>query len=77
MQALLNAIAQMVPTPDAHRVFHGRGGVYPDCEHWTLDWFAPVWVLTSFKPVSDDELVQCQLALQTRWQVVEIGRAHV
>ena len=70
MQALLNAIAQMVPTPDAHRVFHGRGGAYPDCEHWTLDWFAPVWVLTSFKPVSDDELALCQQALQTRWQVL-------
>jgi 23S rRNA (cytosine1962-C5)-methyltransferase len=70
MQALLNAIAQMVPTLDAHRVFHGRGGVYPDCEHWTLDWFAPVWVLTSFKPVSDDELAQCHQALQTRWELV-------
>ncbi len=42
MQALLNAIAQMHNTTDAHRVFHGRGGMYPDCEHWTLDWFAPV-----------------------------------
>ncbi len=67
MQALLNAIAQMVPTPDAHRVFHGRGGVYPDCEHWTLDWFAPVWVLTSFKVVSEEELAICQSALQARW----------
>jgi 23S rRNA (cytosine1962-C5)-methyltransferase len=45
MQALLNAIAQMVNTTDAHRAFHGRGGAYPDSEQWTLDWFAPVWVL--------------------------------
>ena len=52
MQALLNAIAQMEKTTDACRVFHGRGGVYPDCEHWTLDWFSPVWVLTSFKVVA-------------------------
>ena len=73
MQALFNAIAQMVPAPDAYRVFHGRGGAYPDCEHWTLDWFAPVWVLTSFKPVSDDELAQCQQALQARWQVIGLG----
>ena len=72
MQALLNAIAHMVPTPDAHRVFHGRGGVYPDCEHWTLDWFAPVWVLTSFKPISDDALAQCGQALQARWQSLEL-----
>jgi 23S rRNA (cytosine1962-C5)-methyltransferase len=68
MQALLNAIAQMENTPDAHRVFHGRGGVYPDCEHWTLDWFAPVWVLTSFKVVNEDDLAACHQALQARWQ---------
>ena len=67
MQALLDAIAQMVPTTDAHRVFHGRGGVYPDCEHWTLDWFAPVWVLTSFKVVNAEDLATCHSALQARW----------
>lgn len=68
MQALLNAISQMENTPDAHRVFHGRGGAYPDCDHWTLDWFAPVWVLTSFKVVSEDDLAACHQALQARWQ---------
>jgi 23S rRNA (cytosine1962-C5)-methyltransferase len=73
MQALLNAIAQMHHTTDAHRVFHGRGGMYPDCEHWTLDWFAPVWVLTSFKPVSADDLAQCQAALQARWNELAPG----
>jgi 23S rRNA (cytosine1962-C5)-methyltransferase len=70
MQALLNAIAQMENTPDAHRVFHGRGGVYLDCEHWTLDWFSPVWVLTSFKVVSEDDLAACHQALQARWQAL-------
>lgn len=70
MQALLNAIAGMHNTVDAHRVFHGRGGVYPDCAHWTLDWFAPVWVLTSFKVVTPAELSQCHEALQTRWQTL-------
>jgi 23S rRNA (cytosine1962-C5)-methyltransferase len=70
MQALLNAIAGMHNTLDAHRVFHGRGGVYPDCAHWTLDWFAPVWVLTSFKVVTPEELSQCQEALQKRWQTL-------
>ena len=70
MQALLNAIAGMHNTVDAHRVFHGRGGVYPDCAHWTLDWFAPVWVLTSFKVVTPEELSQCHEALQTRWQTL-------
>ena len=70
MQALLNAIAGMHNTVDAHRVFHGRGGVYPDCAHWTLDWFAPVWVLTSFKAVTPEELAQCHEALQARWQTL-------
>jgi len=67
MQALLNAIAKMEKTTDACRVFHGRGGVYPDCEHWTLDWFSPVWVLTSFKVVAEEDLAVCHSALQARW----------
>jgi 23S rRNA (cytosine1962-C5)-methyltransferase len=73
MQALLNAISQMDNTADVHRVFHGRGGMYPHCEHWTLDWFSPVWVLTSFKPVTDDELAQCKIALQARWDKLAPG----
>lgn len=70
MQALLNAIAQSHNTPHAQRVFHGRGGLFPDCEQWTLDWFAPVWVLTSFKAVSDHELACCHNALAQRWQTL-------
>ncbi len=70
MQALFNAIAQMENTADAYRVFHGRGGMFPDCEHWTLDWFAPVWVLTSFKPVTEQALALCHQALQDRWQTL-------
>lgn len=42
---------------EATRVFHGRGGIYEGCEHVTLDWFPPVWLLTShLVKVSDDEL---------------------
>jgi 23S rRNA (cytosine1962-C5)-methyltransferase len=74
MQALLNAIAQMPLVEDAQRIFHGRGGMYPGCEHWSLDWFAPVWVLTSFKPVNDDELGVLQNALQARWQTLAPGQ---
>ena len=73
MQALLSAIAQMVNTTDAHRVFHGRGGLYPGCEHWTLDWYAPVWVLTSFQPVSEAELALCHQALSQRWSTLAPG----
>ena len=73
VQALLNAISQMENTADVHRVFHGRGGLYPGCEHWTLDWFAPVWVLTSFKPVSEEELARCHQTLAQRWENLAPG----
>ena len=68
MQALLDAIATMALSTDAQRIFHGRGGLYPGCEHWVLDAFPPVFVLTSFKPTTDDELATVQAALHTRWQ---------
>ena len=68
MQALLSAIATMAMPLDAQRVFHGRGGLYPGCEQWVLDAFPPVWVLTSFQPVADDELATVHAALAARWQ---------
>lgn len=61
MQALLDAIAHMPLSTDAQRIFHGRGGLYPGCEHWTLDLYPPVYVLTSFLPASED--TDAQLAL--------------
>ncbi len=66
MQALLNAIAKMDMPTDAQRVFHGRGGLYPGCEHWVLDAYPPVWVLTSFQPASSDELASVHAALSER-----------
>jgi 23S rRNA (cytosine1962-C5)-methyltransferase len=68
MQALLNAIATMAMPEAAQRIFHGRGGLYPGCEHWVLDAFPPVLVLTSFRPTSDDELAGVGQALAQRWQ---------
>ncbi len=71
MQALLNVIATMaLPATEAERLFHGRGGLHPGCEQWVLDYFAPVWLLTSFKPVSDEELAALQAALSARWQQI-------
>ena len=67
MQALLNAINTMALPTDAQRVFHGRGGLYPGCEHWVLDAFPPVMVLTSFQCVGEDELAAVGVALSTRW----------
>ncbi|MDD2711958.1 MAG: class I SAM-dependent methyltransferase [Simplicispira sp.] len=68
MQALLDAIAQMPLPTDAQRIFHGRGGLHPGCEHWVLDAFPPVFVLTSFLPASDGELAAVGAALVARWQ---------
>ena len=67
MQALLETIATVALPTDAQRIFHGRGGKNPGCEQWALDWFAPVWLLTSFKPVEPAALEQIQQALEIRW----------
>lgn len=67
MQALLDAIAQFEMPTDATRIFHGRGGRYPGCEHLLLDAFPLVLVLTSFQPLEEDALAQLGQALQTRW----------
>lgn len=75
MQALLDAIAAMARSADAHRLFHGRGGLYPGCENWALDVFPPVFVLTSFKPVAEDDLAAVGQALQARWAQIAPGEA--
>jgi 23S rRNA (cytosine1962-C5)-methyltransferase len=57
---------------EATRVFHGRGAMFQGCENVTLDWFPPVWVLTSFhEEFSDRELSDFQQELQR-----SIHRSH-
>ena len=75
MQALLNAIATMALPSDAQRIFHGRGGLHPGCEQWALDAFPPVLVLTSFQPVSPDELATVGAALSARWAQIAPNQA--
>ena len=74
MQALLNAIAGMDLPMDACRLFHGRGGTHPGCENWVLDAYPPVFVLTSFQPVSDEALAAAGTALTDRWQQLAPGQ---
>lgn len=74
MQALLNTIATMALPADAQRIFHGRGGLHPGCEHLALDFFPPVWLLTSFQPLDDAALATVQLALEQRWQQLAPGQ---
>lgn len=74
-QALFDTI-QTLPLPaDTQRLFHGRGGLYPGCEAWTLDYYAPVWLLTSFAPVDDADLGAIQSALQQRWAEIAPDQA--
>jgi len=70
MQALLDTIARAEPPTDAARVFHGRGGLHPGCEHLALDAYAPVWLLTSFQPLGEDELARVHAALAARQQQI-------
>ena len=73
MQALLDAIATMPLPTDAERIFHGRGGLHPGCAHLPLDFFPPVWVLTSFQPIAEDVLSGVGAALEQRWQHLAPG----
>lgn len=70
MQALLDTIATLPRPTQAARLFHGRGGLHPGCEHWVLDAFPPVWLLTAFRPASDDELATLHAALSERWRMI-------
>jgi 23S rRNA (cytosine1962-C5)-methyltransferase len=66
MHALLDAIAKAAPGADAQRIFHGRGGLFPGCEAWTLDWYPPVWVLTHFGEAIETEIQAVGAALAAR-----------
>lgn len=75
MQALLDAIATMALPTDACRLFHGRGGLHAGCEHWVLDWFEPVFVLTSFQAVDEADVLRAGEALAARWSLIAPGQA--
>ena len=71
MQNFIDALATIKVGEDATRLFHGRGGHFPGCEHLCLDWFAPVLLLTSFRALEAAELALCQQAITARWQVIQ------
>ncbi|MGP1682688.1 MAG: class I SAM-dependent methyltransferase [Giesbergeria sp.] len=78
MQALIDAIHTMDQPTDVQRIFHGRGGRFPGCEQWTLDFFPPVFVLTSFSPTGEDaeaQLAAIGAALAKRWEQLVPGQA--
>lgn len=73
MQALLDAIARFEPASDVRRVFHGRGGLHPGHEHLALDAYPPVYLLTSFQPLGEEELQQVHAALERRCAEIAPG----
>lgn len=73
--ALLDAISRIDAVPlEATRLFHGRGGLFPGFEHLALDFFPPVWLLTSFQPVDDGELSIIRAALAQRLEQLAPGQ---
>ena len=77
MQALLDVVARMPLPAHTQRLFHGRGGLFEGCEHLALDWFAPVWLLTSFRALEASALQAVHEALVQRWQALgQAGPLH-
>ncbi len=59
---------------EACRLFHGRGGLFPGSESWSLDWYPPVLVATSFAAASEAELAALGNALTARWAQIGGGQ---
>ncbi|CAM8640320.1 COG1092 Predicted SAM-dependent methyltransferases [Comamonadaceae bacterium] len=59
---------------DACRLFHGRGGLFTGSESWSLDWYPPVLVATSFAAASEAELAALGDALTARWAQIGGGQ---
>ena len=46
-----------VAQPDARRIFHGRGQLYPGLEHICIDWLAPLVLISAFDEIEDSAAV--------------------
>ena len=74
-QALIDAVHALTSPPEeAQRVFHGRGGLHPGCEHWALDFYPPVWLLTSYQPVDEATLGTLHDDLAAQWARLAPGQ---
>jgi len=59
IEYLLTDVPYISPTShQAQRLFHGRGHVYQGYEHVSIDWLAPVVLITLYKPVDTHDLQQ-------------------
>lgn len=71
MQSFLDEVQNITFCQESRRLIHGRGGLFPKCEHLCLDWFEPVVLLTSFKPLEDNELDALIQGITQRWNTLE------
>ncbi|QFU23333.1 SAM-dependent methyltransferase [Shewanella sp. YLB-09] len=71
IQLFFDEIAKMTLGEEVNRLFHGRGGMYPGAEHICLDWFPPVLLLTSFKPLDTQSLDLSVNLIKQRWQQLQ------
>ncbi|WP_076414737.1 class I SAM-dependent methyltransferase [Shewanella sp. UCD-KL12] len=70
MQLFFDELGKVTLGGEVSRLFHGRGGLYQGAEHISLDWFPPVLLLTSFKPLAADELALSVENIKQRWQAL-------
>lgn len=68
MNHLLTALASFSFENDAQRIFHGRGGLYPNESHLCLDWFPPVLLLTSFKALDSEDKAKLLHQVQSTYE---------
>ena len=54
-QALTSSTSNFfsVEQPQPLRIFHGRGHLYPGLEHLSVDWFAPIVLITTYAEIND------------------------
>lgn len=75
MQLFFDELNKMTLGEEVNRLFHGRGGLYPGSEHICLDWYPPVLLLTSFKPLEPDALDKSVELIKQRWQALKGNEA--
>jgi 23S rRNA (cytosine1962-C5)-methyltransferase len=66
LQTLLDIIETNLPdeSPNARRLFHGRGQTVPGLEAVTLDWYPPLLILTLYKQFDEAWLQQLSSGIQ-------------
>ncbi len=68
------------PQPEARRIFHGRGHCYPGLEHFCIDWFPPVVLVSAWKPIENIEEISrliLEFAPTEQLQAIVLQHRHI